>query len=812
MSDTLPIDAILPQVVQTLRARGKLVLQAPPGAGKTTRVPLALLEADLVPGRILMLEPRRLAARAAAERMAQTLGERTGETVGYRIRGQSKVSAETRIEVVTEGILTRMLQDTPDLPGIGAVIFDEFHERSLNADLGLALCLEVADALRDDLKLIVMSATLDAEPVAALMHAPMLTSEGRSFPVETKWAAHPRPKSQRIETAVMRSVLDALGQDAGSVLVFLPGEGEIRRTQGLLQGQLPSDTSLHPLFGAMDFKDQRAAIAPARQGRKVVLATAIAETSLTIEGIRIVVDAGLSRRAEFNPASGMARLITVRVSRAEAIQRAGRAGRVAPGVCYKLWTKGEEGALAGFPPAEIEVGDLAALALEIALWGSTPDAMRFLTPPHAGRMAEAQTLLRSLGALDNAGRITDHGRAVAALPLHPRLAHMLLSGGRDAPLLAALLADRDILRSASTDLMLRVDAVRDTARFRKSTGLDPHRATVMRVQEEARRLKRQHKCEAPASIATMAARAYPDRVGLRRPGDAPRFILSGGKGALLPDGDALGAERLIVATDLDGDPREARIRQAVALTWDDLRETFADQISWRNVCVWSKRAGRVDARQQETFGALVLDDRVWRDAPSEQVAIAMLDGVRQLGLQPSPAAQRFMARARLIRKRDPAIPSLAPDVLLDRLEDWLLPFLSGVKTAADWKGFDILPALQAHLGWEICQKLDRDAPAHFVTPLGRKVPIEYDDAQPRIAVRLQELFGMKSHPSVAGTPLQVTLLSPAQRPVQVTEDLPGFWASSYADVRKDMRGRYPKHPWPEDPTQETPTLRAKPRR
>ncbi|MEM9578810.1 MAG: ATP-dependent helicase HrpB [Pseudomonadota bacterium] len=812
MTTELPIDALLPQVIDQLRAHGRLVLQAPPGAGKTTRVPLALLEGDLTQGRILMLEPRRLAARAAAERMAQTLGEPVGQTVGYRIRGQSKISKTTRIEVVTEGILTRMLQDQPDLPGVGAVIFDEFHERSLNADLGLALCLEVTEALRDDLMLVAMSATLDAQPVADLMGAPILTSEGRSFEVTEHWLPGPLSKDQRLEQATADLVLKALAQEPGSLLVFLPGEGEIRRTQSALRDHLPPDVTMHPLFGAMDFKDQRAAIAPAPTGRKLVLATSIAETSLTIDGIRVVVDAGRARRAEFDPASGMARLITTRVSRAEATQRAGRAGRVAPGACYKLWTKGEDGALPAFPPAEIEASDLTGLALDIALWGSPPEDMRFLTPPHEGRMTEARAVLTMLGALNAAGRITDHGRQLAKLPLHPRLAHMVTLGGRDAPLLAALLAERDPLRGASCDLTLRVAAARDPGGFRRAQGREPHRASIARIRQEAKRLTRFCDQSRVQSVAVMAALAYPDRVGMRRAGDAPRYILSGGKGAILPEGDALAGERLIVATDLDGNPREARIRQAVALTFQELEKTFPDQIRWENICRWSKREARVRTRQQKKFGAVVLEDRVWRDAPDEEIAVAMLEGVRQLGLKPSTKAQRFLARAALMRAQTPDFPDLSLETLTDTLDLWLLPHLGGVRSASDWKSFDLLPALEAMLDWGQTQALNQTVPAQYQTPLGRKVPIDYEEAQPRIALRLQEMFGVTRHPTVAGTPLQVTLLSPAQRPVQVTEDLPRFWATSYADVRKDMRGRYPKHPWPEDPTQADPTLRAKPRR
>lgn len=812
MRFSLPIDDILPEAVAQLRASGRLVLQAPPGAGKTTRVPLAILDAGLTSGKILMLEPRRLAARAAAERMAETLGEKVGKTVGYRIRGQAQVSDATRIEVVTEGILTRMIQSHPDLTGVGAVIFDEFHERSLNADLGLALCLDIAGALRDDLMLVVMSATLDAAPIATLMDAPTLTSAGRAFDVTPHWLPRPVPKTQRLEQAVANLTLHALAEHTGSALVFLPGEAEIRRTEAALRNHVAADVSLHPLYGAMPFKDQRAAIAPATSGRKVVLATSIAETSLTIEGIRIVVDAGRARRAEFDPASGMSRLITTKVSRAEATQRAGRAGRVDTGVCYKLWTPGEDGALPSHPPAEIEVGDLTSLALELAVWGGAADQMQFVTPLHQGRLEEAQSVLRMLGALDDQQRITRHGKAIAALPLHPRLAHMVTKGGKDAPLLAAILSERDILRGAPTDLTLRIDAVKNPRAFQSEHGWEPHRATLARIRDDAKRLARQSKGPGPNDPGVLAALAYPDRIGARRPGDKPRFILSGGKGAILSDGDPLANAPLLVATDLDGDPREARIRQAAALSLSDLRDTFSDQIEWHASCAWSRRDGRVLTRHQERFGALVLDDRVWHDAPPQEIARAMLDGVRHLGLLPGAKAQRFLARARLVQATDPYFPDFSDDHLMVDLDNWLPPHLGGAKTAADWRSFDLVPALQARLSWDQQQALDRAAPAHFTTPLGRKIPIEYDGARPRISLRLQEVFGVTRHPDVAGTPVQLTLLSPAQRPLQVTEDLPGFWASSYADVRKDMRGRYPRHPWPEDPTQADPTLRAKPRK
>lgn len=812
MKTDLPIHDALDPLIAALRTQGRAVLQAPPGAGKTTVVPLAMLEAGLGKKRILMLEPRRLAARAAAERMAETLGEPVGRTVGYRVRGQSKVSSATRIEVVTEGILTRMIQSDPELASIGAVIFDEFHERSLNADLGLALCLEIAGALRDDLILLVMSATLDAEPVAALMgDAPMITSEGRSFPVETRWLERPVPKQQRFEQAACDLVASAVAETKGGVLVFLPGEGEIRRVESLVKSRLQEDCHISPLFGAMDFAAQRAAIAPCEAGRKIVLATSIAETSLTIQDIRVVVDGGRARRARFDPASGMSRLVTEPVTRAEATQRAGRAGRVAEGVCYRLWTRGEEGALQAYTPAEIEVADLSGLALELALWGASPEALPFLTAPNPGGYVEAQALLSMLDALDAENRITDHGRALADLPLHPRLAHMLTVAGSKAAPLAALLADRDPLsRGAPVDLSLRLAAIRDFRAYSDRYPFQANRPAAERIKQEAKRLQDRAKfTDTALSDAEMAALAYPDRVGLRRKGDVPRYVLSGGKGAVLPDGDDLSATRLIVVTDLDGDLSEARIRQAIAISEAELRGLFADQIAWHEVCAWSKRDRRVTTRRHERFGALVLDDRQWKDAPGDAIASAMLDGVRELGLNWSDAARRFAARVELVRDAGQGLPNMSDMALMECLDGWLLPFLDGVTTAQDWKKFDMLDALRGRLTWEQMQALDAAAPAHFITPLGRKIPIDYSGEAPGISLRLQEMFGQTTHPRVGRTPLRVTLLSPAGRPLQTTMDIPGFWSSSYADVRKDMRGRYPKHPWPEDPTRADPTLRAK---
>ncbi len=696
---------------------------------------------------------------------------------------------------------------------MGAVIFDEFHERSLNADLGLALCLEIAGALRDDLILMAMSATLDTAPVADLMGAPVITAEGRAYPVAIRHLPRPRRKEMRFEAAMADLIAEAADETAGGIgggiLAFLPGEGEIRRVEALLRGRLPEGCHIRPLYGALPFARQRAAVAPQAGGRKLVLATAIAETSLTIEDIRVVVDGGLARRARFDPASGMSRLVTERATRAEATQRTGRAGRVAEGVCYRLWSKGEEGALAAHPPAEIEAADLAGLALELALWGAGPAQMPFLTPPNPGHFDEARALLAMLGALDGRGAITAHGRALAGLPLHPRLAHMLTLAGAQAAPLAALLAERDPLArlGGPVDLTLRLKALKDPPP-------DTDRGTLARIRAEAGRLARGAKNgrEGTMSAGAMAALAYPDRVGLRRAGDAPRYLLAGGAGAVLPEGDPLGAARLIVATDLDGDRREARIRQAASLSEAELRTHFGPDIAWHDLCVWDRREGRVIARRQEKFGALVLDGRIWTDAPPDAVARAMLDGVRALGLVWSDAARRLAARVELLRSGGEDFPDFSEAGLMANLEDWLLPHLGGVRSAGDWRRFDIRPALAARLGRDRMQRLDAAAPAHFTSPLGRRIPIDYGGEHPAIALRLQEMFGQSAHPRVGGTPLRVTLLSPAGRPLQTTLDLPGFWAGAYTEVRKEMRGRYPRHPWPEDPAAADPTLRARRRR
>ncbi len=668
-------------------------------------------------------------------------------------------------------------------------------------------------ALRPDLTILVMSATLDAEPVAAMLEAaPVITSEGRAFPVETRWLARPTLQTMRFEAAVAGLVAEAAEETEGGILVFLPGEGEIRRVEAQLKGRLPKDCTIRPLFGAMDFAAQRAAISPARAGRKIVLATSIAETSLTIEDIRVVVDGGRARRARFDPGSGMSRLVTERVTRAEAEQRRGRAGRVAEGTCYRLWTRGEEGGLAPFPPPEIAAADLTGLALELALWGSDGADLAFLTPPPAPALAEARALLTDLGALEE-GRITAHGRTIAALPLHPRIAHMLVTAGPEAAPLAAMLEDRDPLRGAPADLTLRLAAIRDPKHFAGDHPFTPDRGTIERIRAEARRLARMvEPVNETFTPAEMAALAYPDRIGLRRKGDAPRYVLSGGKGAIAAEGDPLGAARLIVATDLDGDPREAKVRQGLSIPEAALRRLYGDHSRWQDVTEWSRREGRVIARRQERFGALILDDRHLDDAPPEALARAAFDGLCQIGLPWSAPARRLRARVNLLRHEGTDLPDLSDAALLSD-PAWLLPYLSSKRSEADLRALDLTEALRNHLTWEQQQHLDRLAPAHFETPLGRRIPIDYEGDHPSITLRLQEMFGVTEHPTVGPKrmPLRITLLSPAQRPVQTTLDLPGFWATSYEDVRKDMRGQYPKHPWPEDPTAHEPTLRAKPR-
>ena len=815
----LPIDAVLPQVLECLTQSGRVVLQAPPGAGKTTRTPLAILQSGRCPGKILMLEPRRLAARAAAERMAETLGEKLGETVGYRIRGQSKVGPNTRIEVLTEGILTRMVQADPELPGVSAILFDEFHERSLATDLGLALTWELRETLREDLWIVVMSATLDAAPVAALLNdAPIVTSAGRSFPVELTYLPRPAHNDLPFEAQARSLIMQAVTDTEGGILVFLPGEAEIRRTKAALQGHLPKTCVLRPLLGNLPFAEQQLAIQPEAQKnlRKIVLATAIAETSLTIQDIRVVVDCGRARRARYDPAKGLQKLVTERVSKAEATQRAGRAGRVAAGHCYRMWARAEEGTMPAFAPPEIEISDLAPLALELAQWGTVPEDLAFLTAPSPGAWAQANSLLVQLGALSK-GRLTPYGAALAKLPLHPRLAQMLLQAGPRAAPLAALLSDRDILSTQNCDLAPALTALRGSAGQKAPAGTVRDHSALERIKQEAKRLSRlapKARRDGVLSPAQCLALAYPERVAQRRPGTQPRYIMAGGKGAVLASDDTLANAQYLVIADL-GNPHistgpDPKIRRALGLSQAELREVFAERITWETRCHWSKRHRRVIASRIEKLGALSLTQEVWREAPTDALAAAMVEGVHHMGLR-LPKAARLL-QARVAAAPSGQFPDCSDAALLEAAPGWLAPYLTGMTTEQDWKSFDPLPALEAYVGWNGLHQLEKIAPAHFITPLGRKIAIDYTGDRPAIELRIQEMFGQTSHPMIGDHPLKVTLLSPAHRPIQVTTDIPGFWTGSYGDVRKDMRAQYPKHPWPEDPTQADPTLRAKPRK
>jgi len=814
MTTLLPIEPVLPELLASLRAKGCAVLQAPPGAGKTTRVPLYLWENRFCTGRILMLEPRRVATRAAAERLAQGMGEAVGQTVGYRVRGERKTSGNTRIEVVTEGILTRMIQSDPSLSGVDCVIFDEFHERSLHADLGLALCLEVREALRPELAILVMSATLDAAPVAALIGADVITAEGQSFSVETRYLPKPLGK-ERFDSAMTALIKQALLETEGGVLAFLPGAGEINRVARLL-GQ-PRGVEIMPLYGAMPFKDQRRVLAPLSGARKLVLATSIAETSLTIPDIRVVVDGGKARRSRFNAGAGMSRLVTERVSRAEATQRQGRAGRVAVGVCYRLWSAGEAGALRAFAPAEIEAADLIALVLELALWGVTdPSTMGFLTQPPEGAFKAAQALLLSLGGLDKLGRITAHGKALAALPLHPRLGQMLLKvGGKRAALLAALLESRDPLSGAPVDISLRLEALENERRYMDRHPFKADKNLLRSIRQEARRFEKP--ALKNADTGALLSLAYPDRVGKLRDAGKGRYLLSGGKGAVMQEGDPLMATQLIVAADLDGDLREARLRLASPLREAELLEWHSEQLQDFLLCEWSKRERMVVSRLQKRFGSIAFEDKRWPNPPPEAVADAITTGIRDMGiscLNWSKPARFLAARAEWLRARGANLPAMDDKTLEAELENWLTPYLGECRNRADLGRLDLIEPLKMRLGWEGQQMLDQLAPASITATTGTRLAIDYASEPPMISVRLQEMFGLTKHPTVGPDkqPLLIELLSPARRAVQTTADLPGFWQSSYADVRKDMRGRYPRHPWPEDPSLAPPTRRVKPRK
>ena len=811
----LPILEALPALRRALAAGSNAVLQAPPGAGKTTGVPLALVDETWLGGaKILMLEPRRLAARAAARRMASLLSEAVGETVGYRIRLETRVGPKTRIEVVTDGIFTRMIQDDPSLDGVGAVLFDEFHERRLDSDLGLAFALDGQAGLRPELRLVAMSATLDAAPVAMLMAAETVTSAGRAYPVALRYLA--QPTSDRFIAGVVDAILQALGE-TGGILVFLPGGGEIRRVErALAERRLPPGTDVLPLYGELDAAGQDRALAPAPPGRrKIVLATSIAETSLTIDGIVQVVDGGLARASRFDPRTGMTRLETQRVTQAAADQRAGRAGRVAPGLCWRLWPEAAHKALAARPEPEIATADLAPLALELAVWGcADPAALKLLDPPNEAAFTTARRLLAELGALDEAGRTTAHGRRMAALGLAPRLAHMVLAAeagdGALACAVAAVVSERD-LGGRDADLRSRVELIEAPS---------PNEA-ARRARDIARRLARQARIPwqglAPGRAGAVLALAYPDRIGQRR-AEPGRFRLSGGQGAFLPESDPLAAAAFLAIADLDGQMPDSRIWLAAPLTQAELELALPERITQEDE-IWFEPATRsVQARRRRRLGALVLGEAPLPAPPPERIAAALIAFIRKSGLAVlpwTPAAEAIRQRIGFLARLDgTGWPAVDDAGLLAELDTWLGPALAGRRSLADLAGLDVASLLRDRLDWTQLLELDRRAPTHLTVPSGSRIAIDYSrPGPPVLRVKLQEMFGLAETPAIddGKVKLVLELLSPAQRPIQVTSDLAGFWAGSYKAVRADLRGRYPRHPWPEDPLAAQPTARAKPR-
>lgn len=808
----LPVEEILPQLQTALAERTSAVLVAPPGAGKTTLVPLRLLDAPWLGERkIVMLEPRRLAARAAAERMAKTLGERVGERVGYRVRMQSKVSARTRIEVVTEGVFTRMILDDPSLEGVGAVIFDEFHERSLDADLGLALAHDAQGVLRDDLRLLVMSATLDGAAVARLLdNAPVIESRGRTFPVETRYLG--RDDRLRPEERVTRAVQRALAEETGGILVFLPGQGEILRTAEMLAEQIKrSDVVVAPLYGAMDPAAQDRAISPAESGvRKVVLATSIAETSLTIEGVRVVIDAGLARVPRFDPSSGLTRLATVRVSRAAADQRRGRAGRMEPGVSYRLWDEAETRALPAFADPEILDADLSGLALDLARWGvRDPTSLAFLDSPPAAAFNEARNLLQRLEALTEEGVLTAHGEALSEFPLAPRLAHMVLKAsasgqGDRAALIAALLTERG-LGGRDADLRHRLEAL---ARDRSPRARD---AKALASRWTASAGKPGAAPEVPDGL--LLAYAYPERIAKAR-GGSGEFQLVTGRGAFVEPTDALAREKWLAVAEMGGGERRDRILLAAPLDDADLIGGFAGQFEVEERLDESG-GGRLRVKRVTRLGKLTIREEIDENPDPALIAQALAARARREGvdrLNWGEAASSLRQRVAYLRDQGQDWPDLSDGGLLDRLDDWLAPLLHGRRSLSELKPDALDGALRTLIPWDQQRRLDAEAPARWTAPTGNSFAIDYAaEGGPRVEVRVQEVFGLGQHPTVGGQPLTLSLLSPAHRPIQTTKDLPGFWRGSWKDVRSDMRGRYPKHVWPEDPANAAPTTRAKPR-
>ncbi|HEX3888569.1 MAG TPA: ATP-dependent helicase HrpB [Phenylobacterium sp.] len=810
-----PIHEALPALKAAFAERNTVVLVAPPGAGKTTVVPLELLSEswmgpDGAGGKIVVLEPRRLAARAAAERMAATLGEPVGQTVGFRVRMQAKVSAATRIEVVTEGVFTRQILADPELAGVACVIFDEFHERSLDADLGLALARDAQALLREDLRILVMSATLDGAAVARLLEgAPVIESLGRAFPVETHYLG--RDDRLRLEDRTVRAVERALATETGGVLVFLPGQGEILRTAERLRERPRPDVEIAPLYGALDPRDQDRAIAAAPAGkRKVVLATSIAETSLTIGGVRVVIDAGQARVPRFDPASGLTRLATVRVSRAAADQRRGRAGRTEPGVCYRLWEEAETRALPAYADPEILDADLSGLALDLARWGAKDAAgLAFLDPPPAAAFTEARALLTRLEALTQDGVLTAHGRALADMPLSPRLAHMILKAAETgqaprAARIAALIAERN-LGGRDVDLRHRLDALeRDRS---------PRARDAQALADRWARMTGKGGRGDELSDGLLLAFAYPERIARAR-GPQGEFQLVSGRGAFLEPTDALARETWLAVAELGGAERRDRILLAAPLDRDELIAAFAHQLTTEDRLEESG-AGRLRAKRLTRLGRLTVRETVDENPDPALIVAALLDRVRAEGVGLLPwgeAATSLRQRVAFLRELDPAWPDLSDEALVGKVDDWLAPILPGVRALSALKPPALEAALRTLISWDLQRRLDAEAPARWTAPTGNSFAIDYAaDAGPRVDVRVQEVFGLTAHPKVAGVPLTFSLLSPGHKPIQTTQDLPGFWKGSWKDVRSDMRGRYPKHVWPEDPSVAAPTARAKPR-
>jgi ATP-dependent helicase HrpB len=815
----LPIDDVLGEIASTLARSNTAVLVAPPGAGKTTRVPLALLDQPWAANKkIIVLEPRRIAARAAAERMARTLGENAGETVGYRVRFGSKISRATRIEVVTEGIFSRQILGDPELNGVSAVLFDEFHERSLDADMGLALARDAQEGLREDLRILVMSATLDGARVAKLLgDAPVIASEGRAYPVETRYLG--RKPDVQLERQMADAIATALRTDAGSVLAFFPGAAEIRRTETFLRERVSDATiEIVPLFGALDSAVQDRAIAPAPKGtRKVVLATSIAETSLTIDGVRIVVDSGVARVPRYEPDIGLTRLETIRASRAAVDQRRGRAGRTEPGVCYRLWDEPQTASFEPYTRPEILSADLSSLVLDLAQWGvGDPSKLAFLDAPPAPALLEARSLLRELNALDDAGRITPEGKSLRALALPPRLARMIvdsyrLGSGEDAAMIAAVLTERG-LGGDSADLDARLDNFR---RDRSQRAQSAKQLAQRWVQQVAADEKLSAK-DVALSTGRMLALAFPDRVARNRGNGS--FVLANGRGASIEQTSALAKASHIAVAELTGTAANGRILLAAPITQDEIETQFADHIETNDEITFDKSAMALRARRKKKLHAITLSEQTLAVSPSAESAKVLAEGLVAAGIDRLPWSKplkQWRDRVMFLRAAsEDEWPDLSDAALSDAREKWLTPALHDKTSLASFSSGDLSDALMALLPWELRTRLDREAPTHFEAPTGTSLPIDYEAEQgPTIAVRLQELFGLTTHPSIAKgkIPLVLELLSPAHRPVQVTRDLPGFWRGSYAAVRTDLRGRYPRHPWPEDPASAPPTRRVKPR-